>query len=123
MDLMNRVYKDFLDTFVIFFIDDILIYSPTKEDHIQHLRKVLTILKEKRLYAKFKKCEFWIEIVVFLGHVVSKEGISVDPGMVEAVTKWKRPKNVFEVHSFLGLAGYYHRFVEGFYKISTHLRN
>ena len=121
MDLMNRVFKDFLDSFVIIFIDDILIYSPTKEDHMEHLRKVLTVLKEKQLYAKFKKCEFWIERVVFLGHVVSKEGISVDPGKVEAVTKWQRPKNVFEVRSFLGLAGYYHRFVEGFSKISNPL--
>ena len=121
MDLMNRVFKDFLDSFVIIFIDDILIYSPTKEDHVEHLRKVLTVLKEKQLYAKFKKCEFWIERVVFLGHVVSKEGISVDPGKVEAVTKWQRPKNVFEVRSFLGLAGYYRRFVEGFSKISNPL--
>ena len=114
MDMMNRVFKDYLDDFVIVFIDDILIYSDSKEEHARHLREVLSILKEKQLYAKFKKCEFWLEKVTFLGHVVTKDGISVDPGKVEAVSTWPRPTNVSEVRSFLGLAGYYRRFVEGF---------
>jgi hypothetical protein len=114
MDLMNRVFKPFLDKFVVVFIDDILIYSKSKEDHERHLRLVLQVLKENKLYAKLKKCEFWLDSVAFLGHVISKDGISVDPKKVEAVVEWNRPNNVTEIHSFLGLAGYYRRFVEGF---------
>uniref|UniRef100_A0A2N9IFH6 CCHC-type domain-containing protein n=1 Tax=Fagus sylvatica TaxID=28930 RepID=A0A2N9IFH6_FAGSY len=114
MDLMNRVFKPFLDQFVVVFIDDILIYSKSKEDHERHLRLVLQVLKEKKLYAKLKKCEFWLDSVAFLGHVISKDGISVDPKKVEAVVEWNRPNNVTEIRSFLGLAGYYRRFVEGF---------
>ncbi|KAL5573969.1 hypothetical protein UlMin_023566 [Ulmus minor] len=112
MDLMNRVFKEFLDKFVVIFIDDILIYSKTREDHEAHLGLVLQRLKEHRLYAKFKKCEFWIEQVTFLGHVISKDGVSVDPSKVEAVSNWPRPTTVTEIRSFLGIAGYYRRFVE-----------
>ena len=118
MDLMNRVFEDYIDKFVIVFIDDILVYSKSREEHEQHLRLVLERLKEKQLYAKFKKCEFWLDKVVFLGHVVSKDGIMVDPAKIEAVSQWQQPKNVPEVRSFLGLAGYYRRFVEGFSKIA-----
>ena len=118
MDLMNRVFEDYIDKFVIVFIDDILVYSKSREEHEQHLRLVLERLKEKQLYAKFKKCEFWLDKVVFLGHVVSKDGIMVDPAKIEAVSQWQQPKNVSEVRSFLGLAGYYRRFVEGFSKIA-----
>ena len=121
MDLMNRVFKNFLDQFVIVFIDDILVYSRSKEEHEEHLRIVLQTLRKNRLYAKFKKCEFWLEQVAFLGHVISKKGISVDPGKIEAVSNWPRPTNVHEVRSFLGLAGYYRRFVEGFSKIASSL--
>ena len=121
MDLMNRVFKKYLDKFGIVFIDDILIYSRSKEDHVEHLRMVLKILKQKKLYAKFKKCEFWLDKIAFLGHIVSSEGISVDPSKVEAVENWPRPKSVSEVRSFLGLAGYYRRFVEGFSKIALPL--
>ena len=121
MDLMNRVFKEYLDKFVIVFIDDILIYSRSKEDHVEHLRTVLKILKQKKLYAKFKKCEFWLDKIAFLGHIVSSEGISVDPSKVEAVENWPKPKSVSEVRSFLGLAGYYRRFVEGFSKIASPL--
>ena len=121
MDLMNRVFKNFLDQFVIVFIDDILVYSRSKEEHEEHLRIVLQTLRKNRLYAKFKKCEFWLEQVAFLGHVISKKGISVDPGKIEAVSDWPRPTNVHEVRSFLGLAGYYRRFVEGFSKIASSL--
>ncbi len=121
MDLMNRVFKDFLDDFVIVFIDDILIYSDSEETHERHLRMVLQRLREHKLYAKFKKCEFWLRQVSFLGHVVSKDGILVDPVKIEAVRDWPRPKSATEVRSFLGLARYYRRFVEGFAKISTPL--
>ncbi|KAF5790284.1 putative nucleotidyltransferase, Ribonuclease H [Helianthus annuus] len=121
MDLMNRVFHEFLDKFVIVFIDDILVYSKSKEEHEYHLRTVLEILRQKKLYAKFSKCEFWLNQVAFLGHVVSAEGISMDPAKVEAITKWPTPTSVTEVRSFLGLAGYYRRFVEGFSTIALPL--
>ncbi|KAL0549215.1 hypothetical protein IC582_013696 [Cucumis melo] len=121
MDLMNRVFREFLDTFVIVFIDDILIYSKTEAEHEEHLRIVLQTLRDNKLYAKFSKCEFWLKRVSFLGHVVSKAGVSVDPAKIEAVTGWTRPSTVSEVRSFLGLAGYYRRFVENFSRIATPL--
>ncbi|KAL0546095.1 hypothetical protein IC582_016000 [Cucumis melo] len=106
MDLMNRVFRKFLDTFVIVFIDDILIYSMTEAEHEEHLRMVLETLRANKLYAKFSKCEFWLKQVSFLGHVVSKAGVSVDPANIKAVTNWPRPSTVSKVRSFLGLAGY-----------------
>ncbi|KAL0539868.1 hypothetical protein IC582_024089 [Cucumis melo] len=121
MDLMNRVFREFLDTFVIVFIDDILIYSKTEAEHEEHLRIVLQTLRDNKLYEKFSKCEFWLKQVSFLGHVVSKAGVSVDPAKIEAVTGWTRPSTVSEVRSFLGLAGYYRRFVENFSRIATPL--
>ncbi|KAL0543549.1 hypothetical protein IC582_018647 [Cucumis melo] len=121
MDLMNRVFREFLDTFVIVFIDDILIYSKTEAEHEEHLRMVLQTLRDNKLYAKFSKCEFWLKQVSFLGHVVSKAGVSVDPAKIEAVTGWTRPSTVSEVRSFLGLAGYYRRFEENFSRIATPL--
>ncbi|KAL0537123.1 hypothetical protein IC582_026093 [Cucumis melo] len=121
MDLMNRVFREFLDTFVIVFIDDILIYSKMEAEHEEHLRMVLQTLRDNKLYAKFSKCEFWLQQVSFLGHVVSKAGVSVDPAKIEAVTGWTRPSTVSEVRSFLGLAGYYRRFVENFSRIATPL--
>ncbi|GKC58012.1 putative reverse transcriptase domain-containing protein, partial [Tanacetum coccineum] len=96
MDLMNRFFHDYLDKSVVVFIDDILVYSKSKEEHEQHLRAVLGVLREKKLYAKFSKCEFWLERVSFLGHVVFVKGIEVDPAKVEAVTNWPRPKSVTE---------------------------
>ncbi|KAL4017094.1 hypothetical protein IC575_024768 [Cucumis melo] len=121
MDLMNRVFKEFLDSFVIVFIDDILIYSKTEAEHEEHLHQVLETLRANKLYAKFSKCEFWLRKVTFLGHVVSSEGVSVDPAKIEAVTNWTRPSTVSEIRSFLGLAGYYRRFVEDFSRIASPL--
>ncbi|GKV48697.1 hypothetical protein SLEP1_g55500 [Rubroshorea leprosula] len=121
MDLMNRVFKPYLDKFVVVFIDDILVYSRSIAEHEEHLQLVLQVLREKKLYAKLKKCEFWLNSVAFLGHVVSKDGISVDPEKVKAVVEWSRPTNVTEVRSFLGLAGYYRRYVEGFSRIAVPL--
>ncbi|KAL4277816.1 hypothetical protein GQ457_03G008370 [Hibiscus cannabinus] len=121
MDLMNRVFHEYLDRFVVVFIDDILVYSRTGEDHDRHLRLVLQTLLENQLYAKLSKCEFWIREVVFLGHVVSSEGIRVDPKKVEAIVNWKQPTSVTEIRSFLGLAGYYQRFVSGFSKVAAPL--
>ena len=121
MDLMNRVFRPYLEKFVIVFIDDILVYSGSKEDHEKHLRIVLQILRDKQLYAKFSKCEFWLDRVVFLGHVISAEGVLVDPKKVEAVVNWEPPTNPTEVRSFLGLAGYYRRFVQDFSIIASPL--
>ncbi|KAJ9547266.1 hypothetical protein OSB04_019809 [Centaurea solstitialis] len=121
MDLMNRVCKPYLDEFVIVFIDDILIYSKTAEEHGEHLRKVLEMLKREQLYAKFSKCEFWLKEVQFLGHIVTQEGIKVDPAKIEAIKDWESPKSPSEVRSFLGLAGYYRRFIEHFSAIATPL--
>ncbi|KAL0537322.1 hypothetical protein IC582_026299 [Cucumis melo] len=121
MDLMNKVFREFLDTFVIVFIDDILIYSKKEAEHEEHLRMVLETLRDNKLYAKFSNCEFWLKQVSLLGHVVSKAGVSVDPAKIEAVTGWTRPSTVSEVRSFLGLAGYYRRFVENFSRIATPL--
>ncbi|KAL4013983.1 hypothetical protein IC575_026168 [Cucumis melo] len=115
------VFWEFLDTFVIVFIDDILIYSKTEAEHEEHLRIVLHTLRDNKLYAKFSKCEFWLKQVSFLGHVVSKAGVSVDLAKIEAVTGWTRPSTVSEVRSLLGLAGYYRRFVENFSRIATPL--
>ena len=103
---------------VVVFIDDILIYSRTKEEHEEHLRLALEKLREHQLYAKFSKCEFWLSEVKFLGHVISAGGVAVDPSNVESVTNWKQPKTVSEIRSFLGLAGYYRRFIENFSKIA-----
>lgn len=106
MDLMNRVFRAYLDKFVVVFIDDILIYSKNASEHEEHLRAVLQILRENHSYAKFSKCEFWLEKVAFLGHIISKEGVSIDPSKIQAVSEWSTPKNVTEIRSFLGLAGY-----------------
>ncbi|KAM0037110.1 putative nucleotidyltransferase, Ribonuclease H [Helianthus debilis subsp. tardiflorus] len=121
MDLMNRVCKPYLDKFVIVFIDDILIYSKTKEEHEQHLRAILELLKKEKLYAKFSKCEFWLREVQFLGHVVNGKGIHVDPTKIEAIKDWESPKTPTEIRQFLGLAGYYRRFIEDFSKIAQPL--
>ena len=121
MDLMNCVFRPYLDKFVIVFIDDILVYSSSREEHAKHLRIVLQTLREHQLYAKFIKCQFCLDRVAFLRHVVSAKGISVDPQKIEAIVDWKQPTNVTEVRSFLGLAGYYRKFIEGFSKIATPL--
>ena len=121
MYLMNSIFFKELDVFVIIFIDDILIFSKTEEEHAEHLRIILQRLRDHRLYAKFSKCEFWLMKISFLGHVLSENGIEVDPGKVEDVLNWAQPQNVKEVRGFLGLAGYYRRFIENFSKISKPL--
>jgi hypothetical protein len=118
MYLMNKVFMEYLDKFVVVFIDDILIFSKTEEEHEKHLRMALEKLRSNQLYAKFSKCEFWLTEVAFLGHVISAGGISVDPSKVKDVLNWMPPMNDSEIWSFLGLAGYYHRFIKDSSKIT-----
>ncbi|KAJ9563166.1 hypothetical protein OSB04_008326 [Centaurea solstitialis] len=121
MDLMNRVCRPMLDRSVIVFIDDILIYSKSKEEHVEHLREVLEVLRKERLYAKFSKCDFWLQEVQFSGHLVNREGIKVDPAKIETVMNWETPKTPTEIRSSLGLAVYYRRFIQDFSKIAVPL--
>ncbi|WVZ71092.1 hypothetical protein U9M48_019716 [Paspalum notatum var. saurae] len=118
MNMMNMIFMKELDQCVVVFIVDILIFSRTKEEHKQHLRIVLEKLRENQLYGKFSKCKFWLEKVAFLGHVLTAEGVSVDPEKVEAMSSWKPPRNASKIRSFLGLAGYYRRFMENFSRIA-----
>jgi hypothetical protein len=118
MCLMNGVFREYLDKFVIVFLYDILIYSKSEEEHEHHLRMVLQVLREHQLYAKLSKCSFYQKQIHYLGHIISKDGIAVDPEKIEAIREWSGPKNVIEVRSFMGLAGYYRRFIEGFSKIA-----
>ena len=119
MDLMHRVFQPYLDRFVVVFVDDILIYSKSKEDHEKHLRIVLQTLREHKLIAKFNKYEFWLTEVGFLGHVVSTLEVSINSEKVEAVISWERLKSVFEIHNFLGLARYYMRFIKDFSRLAA----
>jgi hypothetical protein len=118
MNLMNSVFMDYLDKFVVVFIDDILIYSQSEEEHVNHLGMVLQRLREHRLYAKLSKCELWIDEVLFLGHIINKEGLAVDPKKVADILNWKAPTDARGIKSFIGMAGYYRRFIEGFSKIA-----
>jgi hypothetical protein len=118
MYLMNKVFMEYLDRFVVVFIDDILVFSETVEEHEEHLRLVLAKLRSNQLYAKFSKCEFWLTEVTFLGHIISVGGVSVDPGKVKDVLNWMPPATVSEIRGFLGLAGYYRRFIKDFSKIA-----
>jgi hypothetical protein len=119
MYLMNSTFMNELDKFVVVFIDDILIYSKNKAEHTKHLRIILQCLRDHKLYAKFSKCEFWLDSVKFLGHTISEDGISVDPSKVQEVMDWKPPKSVHQIRSFLGLAGYYRRFIPDFSRIAN----
>jgi hypothetical protein len=107
MNLMNKMFMEYLDRFVVVFIDDILIYSKSDSDHEEHMRLVLQKLRDNQLYAKYSKCEFWIDEVPFLGHIISNGGILVDPAKVKEIVEWSIPSTVTEVWSFLGLADYY----------------
>ena len=118
MYLMNSVFMAELDKFVVVFIDDILVYSKNEEEHAEHLHIVLQRLREHKLYAKFSKYDFWLKEVQFLGHVISEDGISVDPSKIQDVLNWQAPTSVLEIRSFLGLTGYYRRFVPDFSKIA-----
>jgi hypothetical protein len=119
MYLMNTVFMEYLDKFLVVFINDILTYLRSEEEHEEHLRLALQKLREHMLYAKLSKCEFWMKQFAFLGHVISKGGISVDPSKVQDVLSWNATMSVGNIQCFLGLVGYYRRFIEGFSKISN----
>ncbi|GKE24636.1 putative reverse transcriptase domain-containing protein, partial [Tanacetum coccineum] len=114
MDLMNRVCKPYLDKFIIVFIDDILVYSKDEEEHGKHLKIILELQKKERLYAKFLKCDFWLDLVQFMGHVIDRSCVHVDPRKIKAIKSWATPTMPTEVRQFLRLAGYYRRFIKGF---------
>jgi hypothetical protein len=118
MYLMNSVFMDYLNKFLVVFIDDILVYSQNEKEHEEQMRKVLQRLWDCQLYAKLSKCEFWISEVLFLGHIINRDGLAVDPKKVAAILDWKTPKDVRGIKSFIGMAGYYRRFIEGFSKIA-----
>ena len=117
MRLMNEVLKPFIGRFVVVYFDDILVYSRSEEEHVEHLRQVFVVLREQKLYAKFEKCEFFADRIIFLGYVISKEGIMVDESKVEAIKSWPEPTSITEVRSFHGLASFYRRFVPNFSSI------
>jgi hypothetical protein len=118
MYLMNSVFIDYLDKFVVVFINDILIYSQNEEEHEEHLTMVLQWLREHQLYAKLSKYEFWISEVLFLGHIINQDELAVDPKKVVDILNWKAPRDVRGIKSFIGMAGYYRRFIKGFSKIA-----
>jgi hypothetical protein len=118
MCLMNNIFNQYLDKFVVVFIDDILVYSKMEEEHDEHLRIVLQTLRKHKLYAKFDKCDFYQKEIQYLGHVISSEGIVVDPEKIKSIMEWPIPKDVANIRSFMGITRYYRRFIEGFSKIA-----
>ena len=122
MNLMQMLFSNQLDDFVIVFLDDILIFSKNKQDHLRHVQQVLDILKKNKLYAKMSKCEFMQSRVSFLGHEVSGQGISMEASKVKAINEWPRPSDISDIRAFLGLSGYYRKFVRGFSRIASPLR-
>jgi hypothetical protein len=118
MFLMNNIFSEYLDKFVVVFIDDILVYSKMEEEHEEHLRIVLQTLRKNKLYANFDKCDFYQKEIQYLGHIISAEGIVVDLEKTKAIREWRIPKDVADIQSFMGITGYYHRFIEGFSRIA-----
>jgi hypothetical protein len=118
MFLMNSIFNQYLDKFVLVFIHDILVYSKTEEEHEEHLRIVLQTLRKHKMYTKFDKCDFYQKEIQYLGHVILAEGIVIDLEMKKAIMEWPIPKDVADIWLFMGIIRYYCRFIEGFSKIS-----
>ena len=118
MCLMNFILSKYLDKFITVVFDDILVYSKNKQEHEEHLKIILQVLREQKLFAKFRKCDLFKDIIQYLGNMVSKYGISVYPNNIKAITEWHVPKNVTDIRSFMGITGYYRKFIEGFSKIA-----
>ena len=118
MCLMNSVFSKYLEKFVLVFLDDILIYSKNEEEHAEHLRLALKSLREHKLYAELIKCDFYKDRIHYLGHIISADGVSVDLEKIEAIMNWPTLRNMTDVRYFMGLAGYYRRFIEGFSKVA-----
>lgn len=118
MCLMNNIFHQYLDKFVLIFIDDILIYSWNIEEHKEHLRLVMQTLQEHQLYAKYRKYDFFKEKIQYLGHTITKDGITVDPEKIRTIMEWPIPKDVADIRYFMGLAGFYRQFVEGFSRVA-----
>jgi hypothetical protein len=121
MCLMNGIFRNYLDKFVIVFLDDILVYSKSEKEHEHHLRLILQVPREHQLYAKLSKCYFYQKHIHYSGHIISEHGIVVDPEKIEAIRGWLTPRNVSEVRYFMGLVGYYRRFIVGFSRIAHHI--
>ena len=119
MCLMDNVLHKYIDKFIVVFIDDILIYSKSKEELTEQLKIILQVLREHQLYAKFSKCDLFKDKIQYLGHVITKEGISVDPKKIKAIEKWPVPKDVTDVISLMGITGYYQRFINRFSRITN----
>jgi hypothetical protein len=117
MCLMNNVLNKFLEKIVLVFIDDLLIYFKNREEHEEHLRLVLQVPREHQIYAKFSKCDFFQKQIHYLGHVISEEGVAVDLDKIRSIMEWSTPKDILDIRSFMGLAGYYRRFIKGFSRI------
>lgn len=121
MDLINKIYHEYLDVFVIVFVDNILIYSDNEQNYEEHLRLPLKVLRKNKLYATFSKCDFWMKEILFQGHIIFKDGIPIDPSKVTTIMEWNQPKNVTKVRSFLGHGGYCMRFINDFFTIAIPL--
>jgi hypothetical protein len=119
--VMNEIFKDYLDDFLLTYLDDLLIYSQTLDEHRKQVKKVLTRLRKYDLFAKPEKCEFEKKVVEYLGFIISEEGVRMDPKKVEAVLEWEEPRNVKEVQSFLGFANFYRRFIKEYSKVVSPL--
>ena len=118
MCLMNNTLSNYLDKFMVVFINDILIYSKNEQEHEEHPKIVLQVLRKHQHYAKFSMCDLFKDKIYYLGHVVSKDGISVDPDKVKVIMEWSDPKNVSNIRSFMGITGYHSKFIQGFSKIA-----